>query len=70
MHACDCLFLQGTHSLMLTDFSVQNTVSGVTIANAITKSQTKPRQLLVILDCPYAVRLKSVLRRVAMPSAV
>lgn len=53
------VYMQDTHSLMLTDYSTHNTVSGVTIANAITKSQTKPRQLLIILDCPYAEEIGS-----------
>ena len=45
--------------MLLKDFNAQNTVSGVTIANAITKSQTKPKQLLIILDCPYAEEIGS-----------
>lgn len=48
---------QCVHSLALRDFEPEDAstyVSGETIARAITTSPVRPKQLLVILDCPYA----------------
>lgn len=59
--------MQCTHSLILKDFNpskAETYVSGETIANAIT---TSPKQLLVILDCPYAEEIGEDIRRHLQP---
>lgn len=53
----DFLPMSCKYSLVLTDFDsdkLETYVTGKTIANAINSSPTSPKQLLVILDCPYA----------------